>query len=107
MISILCITYSQLCYNLSMNKAFIFDMDGVIINSEQVWLHFEKNLLDHLLGKELNQKIGSKIGFSVNTIYERAVEFGFSMPRKDFQKAYDQVAFNVYARADITPDIDK
>lgn len=89
-----------------MNKAFIFDMDGVMINSENAWEKFESDFLDKLVGKELSKKIGSTIGMTVNTAYDKAKAFGFKMQREEFQNIYDKTAFRMYDKADITSGID-
>mgnify|MGYP001565347236 CR=1 FL=1 len=41
----------------ALNKAFIFDMDGVIFNSESLWQESEKNFIGELLGEKTYQKI--------------------------------------------------
>ena len=46
-----------------MNKAFIFDMDGVIVDSEKTWLEYENNLLEKILGNEIVDKIGDTVGW--------------------------------------------
>lgn len=84
------------------NKAFIFDMDGVLVNSEVMWAKYEDGFLDNLLGKELSQKIGDTVGISVKTVYQRAQSYGFAMPLEEFQRRYDEVAFRVYERSPIT-----
>jgi HAD superfamily hydrolase (TIGR01509 family) len=88
-----------------MSKAFIFDMDGVLVNSEQVWIKYENNLLERILGKDLSQQIGSTIGVSVNLVYDKARTLGFSMTREDFQKIYDGVALVVYKEVTITKGV--
>ena len=88
-----------------MSKAFIFDMDGVLVNSEQVWIKYENNLLERILGKDLSQQIGSTIGVSVNLVYDKARALGFSMTRQDFQKIYDGVASVVYKEVTITKGV--
>jgi HAD superfamily hydrolase (TIGR01509 family) len=88
-----------------MSKAFIFDMDGVLVNSEQVWIKYENNLLERILGKDLSQQIGSTIGISVNSVYDKAKALGFSMAREDFQKLYDDVALVVYKKVVITKGV--
>ena len=89
-----------------MNKAFIFDMDGVIVDSEKAWVKYDNDFLDKLLGKKLAKKIGDTIGVSVRVIYEKAKALGLEMPREEFQSAYDKTAFSVYDKATITSDID-
>lgn len=90
-----------------MNKAFIFDMDGVIIDSEKAWEKYENDFLDKLLGKKISAKIGSTTGVSVNTIYDKAKLLGFVMPRKRFQMIYDETAFRMYDIAEITLGIEE
>lgn len=89
-----------------MSKAFIFDMDGVMVDSEKAWIKYESEFLDKLLGKELSKKIGDTIGVGVRTVHERAKALGFTMPREQFQSMYDKVAFTVYDRSNVTPGID-
>jgi len=45
-----------------MNKAFLFDMDGVIIHSEPSWEEVENEYLTVLFGKEVAEKMGSLVG---------------------------------------------
>ncbi len=89
------------------SAGFIFDMDGVIINSEIIWKRYENDFLDKLLGKKLSEKIGDTIGMSVNTVFDKAKALGFALSRKTFQNIYDKTALAVYDRAKITPGIDK
>ena len=90
-----------------MNKAFIFDMDGVIVDSERAWVKFESDFLNKLLGKELSQQVGETIGVTVNVVYDRVKALGFRMSREDFQKAYNKAAFHVYDKATISLGIEE
>lgn len=89
-----------------MNKAFIFDMDGVIVNSERTWRKYAKDFTEKLFGKELKLKIGSLIGVSVNSSYDKAKAFSFRMQREEFQNIFDKTAFRMYDLANITAGID-
>lgn len=71
-----------------MNKAFIFDMDGVIVDSEKAWEKYENGFLEKILGEKISDKVGDTIGVSVNTVYSKASAFGFDMPREKFQSIY-------------------
>ena len=90
-----------------MNKAFIFDMDGVVIDSENAWDKYGGNFLQNLLGKEITDKIGDTIGMTVNTIYDIASKNGFSMDREEYFKLYDKRAADVYSKSQLTPGIEK
>lgn len=89
------------------NRAFIFDMDGVIINSEQAWLLYGNTFLSELLGEKIASKVGDTIGMTVNEVYDIAVKEGFSMDKQKYFGLYDKQAAYIYSRATITPDIDK
>src|SRR3989344_7306752 len=90
-----------------MNKAFIFDMDGVIVDSENVWMRYEKSFLNEIFGEEIAEKIGDTIGSTIYEIYDTAAKYGFSMDKEQYTKLYDQQAAFIYSKADITLGIEK
>lgn len=55
-----------------MNKAFIFDMDGVLVDSERAWEIFEPPMLEKLLGKNVSDKIGKTVGVGPDGIHSLA-----------------------------------
>lgn len=91
-------------------KAFIFDMDGVIIGSERAWTPYQEKFSSNLLGKRIYKKIyknpGSTVGLSVDAIYQKAVKYGFSMDLKKYYQIYDKQAELIYTSATATPNID-
>lgn len=90
-----------------MSKSFIFDMDGVLINSEAMWIKYENDFLDKLFGKEIAAKIGDTVGIGSKEVYEKAKLFGFDKPLDAVLKTWDETAFRMYDRARITPNINK
>lgn len=91
----------------SMNKAFIFDMDGVIVNSEQAWVKYGSTFLEDLFGAEIAQKIGYPIGLTISLIYEKALQNGFSMDKNKYLEIYDKQAAYIYSKANITEGVEK
>jgi len=90
-----------------MNRAFIFDMDGVIVNSETIWERNEQEFLSSILGAEVYQKIkGELLGSTTPVIYDLAKRNGFKMDRDQFFQKYDAQAINVYSESQLTKDID-
>lgn len=89
-------------------KAFIFDMDGVIINSETVWKKYEQEFLTDLLGDKVYKKLkGNLLGSTTQVIYELAYRNGLRMKKDLFMQRYDEQALLVYAESELTRDIDK
>ena len=90
-----------------MNKAFIFDMDGVIVDSESLWLRYEKQFLPELFGEEIYAKMIDQIlGNTISKIYEIACGYGCTMEKEKFVEIYDSYAKIVYKKANITPGIE-
>ena len=90
-----------------MQKAFIFDMDGVLINDETLWDKYEVTLFDQLFGKEIASQIRDTVGISSRTIFAKAKSLGFSKSIEETFKKWDDTAFDVYDKSNITPGVDK
>jgi HAD superfamily hydrolase (TIGR01509 family) len=90
-----------------MSKAFIFDFDGVIINNESLWERAKEEIFLEFFGKEIFLELGSTIGLNRNTIYEKAVELGSNIQKKELFNAFDARAAKIYQIAEITPSLDE
>ena len=88
-------------------RAFIFDMDGVMVNSEPTWERYETIFLPKLLGQQVYQAIKSQIlGNTVDAIYQLAIKSGATITKDRYINTYDQYAQKVYTESEITPNID-
>lgn len=90
-----------------MQKAFLFDMDGVLINTETYWTDLEGDFLNNLLGKEINKKLGVTTGVSIQDIYKKAVALGHLGSQEEFDKAFDKEAQKIYQTVEVTPGTEK
>lgn len=90
-----------------MNKAFIFDLDGVIIDDESIWEEAKKKIYLSLFGQEIYHKMGSTIGINIDGIYERAVQYGSTVPKEKLIDAFYKGASVIYHTAPILPGIEE
>lgn len=84
-----------------MNKAFLFDLDGVLVNSEPLWEANKQEVYSRLFGKEIQEKLGSTLGLNMDGIYERAVAAGANVPREQLAQEFYDLADDVYTTAQI------
>ena len=86
-----------------MNKAFIFDMDGVLVDSERAWEGKEHKLLANIFGDNFARNLDNTlIGTSIRDTYEQASAKGTSVSYEMFKERYDEMAQKVLASAKIT-----
>ena len=89
-------------------KAFIFDMDGVMINSEIIWKKIDPNFLHSFFGHKIGNALVKKAhGSDINSIYKWAEQLGFKGNKSAYVKAYDDLALTVYSKAVITPGLEE
>lgn len=91
----------------AMRKAILFDMDGVIAHSENLWNEREPDLLRDILPvSAADTIIGNTRGLSESLIYEWAKKLGYCGTRENFYDRYDRLAQKIYAECDLTPGMD-
>lgn len=92
-----------------MSNAFIFDMDGVIVDSEKTWALHGGDLHDEKFGKELAKYLDSDdmVGLSLPDVYDFLVPLGYKKDKKEFYADYDAMAAVIYGKSHITPHIEK
>ena len=90
-----------------MNKAFIFDMDGVLVDSEPCWSKYEIPFFEQLFGEKIAHAIGSAPGRGRDKVYDEAIQLGASINREEYNRGFDEVAKRVYAHSLITPGTDR
>ncbi len=90
-----------------MNKAFIFDMDGVLIDSESISVRDDYAFSVEIFGKEIADKLGDPMGFGVVEVHKRAVALGATIDKELYIQKRDERARLIYDRADITEGSDR
>jgi HAD superfamily hydrolase (TIGR01509 family) len=91
---------------LGMNKAFLFDMDGVLIHSEPVWEELERETLPQVFGADIAAKMGSLVGLGVVDVVERARSLGATITLEDYLPVAHEMAVTVYETAPITDGLE-
>lgn len=89
-----------------MAKAFIFDLDGVIINTEPKWETAKKEFFTKLLGEDIYKKLGTTIGISIENSYKKAIELGATVSEKKFREMFFSYAPEIYSESPITKGLD-
>lgn len=90
-----------------MNKAFIFDLDGVIIDNEPLWEIAKKEMYTKLFGEEIYSIIGPTVGMDMHSIYRRAIGLGAKVTLQSTLDEFYRHALNIYAIAPVTKGVEK
>jgi HAD superfamily hydrolase (TIGR01509 family) len=88
---------SPFVFSLSSTNAVIFDMDGVIVDSELHWKSLEGYFLQSLVPGWTPQDQSRIIGMSLENLYTMLTdEYGMQEPRDAFLEQYHAIAMQIY-----------
>lgn len=89
-------------------RAFLFDMDGVLADSENEWerLGYDTLLKEHF-GEELFSKVEIRGGVSIKGIFDLFVQAGWRGDYVDFEKKNIEMGERIYATIPLTEGIEE
>ena len=88
-----------------MAEAVVFDMDGVIVDTEQYWVEEEYAILEAALPDGHDVEPHDITGINVHEQYELlAADYEMQVSREAYFDLFDSTAERVYERADLQPD---
>ncbi|MEK7592777.1 MAG: HAD family phosphatase [Patescibacteria group bacterium] len=88
-------------------RVFVFDLDGVLVASEKMWLETETRFLHDIFGDGIANKIGDTVGMSVGEIYKKAVLFGTTFDKGEYDRLCLEAAKRVYSKCPISDGVDE
>jgi HAD superfamily hydrolase (TIGR01509 family) len=87
-----------------MIEAVVFDMDGVIVDTEGYWVEAERGILDAALPAGHGVDPHDITGINVHEQYELLeAEYDLQVSQEEYFDLFDREAEGVYARADLFP----
>lgn len=86
-------------------KAVIFDMDGVVVDSERLWSKLEKEVFDEIFGRKVDYEkvLNDTTGMNYLEIYDYLEDrYGLDVRLERFVEIFDEIAEEIYSeRADL------
>ncbi|MFB6070580.1 MAG: HAD family hydrolase [Halanaeroarchaeum sp.] len=88
-----------------MVDAVVFDMDGVIVDTESYWIEEERAILDEALPEGHDVDPLDITGINVHDQYEMlSAEYDMRLGPEEYFDRFDERAARVYERADLLPE---
>lgn len=84
---------------------FLFDFDGVILNTEPLWEKAKKEIFRNLFGEKIFKELGNTVGMSMEGIHAKAANLGANVPLEKAIEAFHEYAPNIYRDSPITPGV--
>jgi len=85
-----------------LTKAFIFNMNGVIIDSEKTWRKHLNEIWGELVGEQTANVFRFPVGMSPESVYTEVVKHGSNPPKEKFIQKFNEIAGIVYSESPLT-----
>ena len=80
-------------------RALVLDMDGVMVNSEQLWREVEAPVFQSMLSGWTPDLFHEIVGMGVEDVYDHfAKNYGLKRTKKEFLFSCEKVALDIYDR---------
>jgi len=91
----------------SMRKAFLFDMDGVLADTETLWDKLgHDRLLENYFGRELFEKVTINKGTAIKKTFDAFVQKGWKGSYEEFNELHTKMALEIYPKASLSPGLE-